>query len=946
MKTAVTTCAVVVALCQFSFASGEESSVRLVQGWSGNLQLYQDTECWLVGGEGNPVAYKTATNGYDSAELVFIGDKESFPNCSVYNWGTQAESDWIVSGIDLTSGSSFKWGGHGCFAIGSGGITGGDGNLIRFTGTYGNILRRRIRLRASQSWNTTGDTVGLIVHLGVSENSYGYIVADPAATEWKLLTRTQVMLFTEFNDLASTTVTVADKSLLTLAADYPSVATPVGAAKLNAAKLVISGPEARIDFLSDRSGESAADILAPRLALEGGAKFEQNGMILDFEEIAVTGSGASTLEVSGEFAENAVPVDIASGASLITTGVGTFRYSTSGVRLSGAGDFTVSGGEMRIASVDEDYSGTITVSGGTLYLPSSTVLGQRVIQTSGDGRVFFEVSSEGDSANVSDSSALVTDKRIVRDLWPFEGDTWAVAADTTLIVSGEGLAAGKTVELQGGTMSVTASCTIGADIVQGVTSQIVLGDGVDVVLGGEVSVSTSTEGTANVFQIGGSATASCTFAGGAVFDTVTDELKVTAGDMFFRDGSYVFHGAVTWQDNAGNVVFGNGAVVRFEAPAGVSEDPRLVWYRPAANGLAFEVADGAQVTVGALRTLYMGWHTSGVTVGDLTLRVSGGKLEVLADSKAKITFDPNRNSYSDPYRSRMVLEISGGEFVSGRVITRVSQRDSTGDPQLARIICSGGVWKAMPQVSSSSIQDLISKSNTKPGFQNYFPCSITGDFTLDISEMTGKTVNYGFHGIDSIDGVISGGEGASLTVKGASKFVINAGFEVNGMSFKLEDGAKVEVMPDYMVGTQNFNEISLAAGTTYTVPATVSFVTLAEGTDLVASLLAPRVCRRVDTAFYDCLLRLDAAAALTYDSLLPDGNGVVIVDNFPSGTGALGYRLPVTFSAASDESDNLATWTVVLGGRTRKVRPVIVDDGNGGFSMELQPASGFTLKVR
>ena len=426
---------------------GAEDSVRLVQGWANKSAVYQDGAKWKVNGEGDLVSYATAIQGHDSAVLVFNALMQSV----IYN-GT---GDWILQGVELASGAAVLCGGgNSCFAIGDGGLTGADGSPFGFTTTE---LLPRLRLRASQAWTSTGTAkYGVDVSMG----TYGYIIADPAATALSLNNKINLTLYTDLNDFSPTTVQVCDQSSIKFAAAYPDAATPVNAAKLNAAKLVLSGGSAALAFLSDRTGESAADVLAPELELENGATFPAAGLTLDFDSFAVTGSGLSTLSGAYALPDEGTALSIAGGATLsvaaantapgggfVLSGAGALRAAAGGaVTVSDASAFTgcfelaggslaladplsfhgtyvfpqglntfdlsgrtcdvnVTGGHLHVVAAT-DYAGTITVSGGTLRLANRNVLPAGcTLKVTGSGSVLYEDEAPVLYRNVAKNSA-------------------------------------------------------------------------------------------------------------------------------------------------------------------------------------------------------------------------------------------------------------------------------------------------------------------------------------------------------------------------------------------------------------------------------------------------------------------------------------------------------------------------------------------------------------
>ena len=911
-------------------ACGTESYVRLVKNWSDSGWRLPSDAKWQINGEGDDVSYNTAVQNYDSALLVFNGLVRN----SIFNGGA---GDWVLYGIEMPYGAAlYPSGGDSCFAIGEGGITANDGSPISFNGSYENIPRPRIRLRASQAWTSVNGTkYGFDFSLGTAEKPYGYIVADSAATELRLVNKVNLTIFTDLNDLTPTAVSVCDNSKINFSCAYPDVATPVNAAKLNAAELVLSGPQALLTFSSDRSGESAADVIATKLTLDNGATFVQNGMIFDFDEVSVTGSGTSTIDGSGAFASKTIPLSVASGATLALSG--TALPADYGFALSGGGNLTVGAtASARLASVAVDYSGTITVDGGVLILRNSSMLGSGVIQTINGAKVGFEVPSADDANHVSDPASIVS---IVGDTWPWSGDSCDVSSGTMILVTGDGLVAGKTLRLKGGVVQFLTSVTVGASIVQDISSTIMARGACRIDFAGAVNANTASAGVANTLTFTGDAGATYVLSGGGMFATATDNLAVVDGSVVFSSGTFLLGGEFTW--SGGDLIVENNAVVSIAEQDGEGAQKNFK-FTPSAEH-AFEIRDAAVVTIGERRVFFLG--TGLVKVH---LRLKGGTLRLRsASSSDNFYVCSPRTDESNGCKKSSTVELLGGTLDSDRPIIRVtSGQDLTTTPCPAYFVASNGTWKVHPMKFGSgttSTYALMGKNNQTQSGNLLFPLDVVGNWTLDISALGRGTLDNTCAWRDS---EWTGRTGAGLTVSGPVQnnltFVLSS-FNPNGMDLTLTDNVKVSIAST-LSGAQDFGALSVAANATLTVFTNVITCTsVAAGTDVRRLVGVDRVYRRVDDAREAMFLRMTDGAATDEIDLVPGADGVLDLTGDVGNVS--GYVIPTVFGSAADPAGNFASWTVYVNGRQRKFIPQIVPVA-GGSSLKLIPAKGFFLLFR
>ena len=425
---------------------------------------------------------------------------------------TSGDFNFYGLDIELSSRTTLSMWRHdsGAFAVGAGGINVRSGNYN--IGCGNKDAQMTLKLTADQTWTGSNASGATYLHVGGLGKKDGTsllcplksrLVAAEGVTSLRIDGKLQAMLYSPDNDLSSVTVTVADSALLFL--------SDLVDARLNAAKLVLSGSGNRMAFGATSASEAKpwfypmsdsfattniVEIdhahLAPVVELNAGAGFSANGGVWGLTNLVVSGASDSVSTISGSltFAQPTTKIEFSSGATLsLDTDNAAADGVSPGFVLSGSGTLCVrdvapftgavevgEGTTFKVVTAAGDavsYPGTITGAGALavdataqeVYLPSTAlasftgtirVLGGTLVLDAplADGRLTV---AEGATVVYGSDSLVVTDA--VRTETKI-----TVGTDQTLRVFGNGLTAATTVELNGGTLRFESTATVASPI--------------------------------------------------------------------------------------------------------------------------------------------------------------------------------------------------------------------------------------------------------------------------------------------------------------------------------------------------------------------------------------------------------------------------------------------------------------------------------------------------
>ena len=458
---------------------------------------------------GTVAKWEDYNDGNTIAHICHTGVENAYYQSTI----TSGDFNFYGLDIELSSCTTFaKWRQMaGTVAVGAGGINVRSANYNIGCGNNA-TEQMTLKLTADQTWtgsNASGATYLHVGGLGKTDGSAmacplkSRLVAAEGVTSLRIDGKLQAMLYSPDNDLSSVTVTVADSALLFL--------SDLVDARLNAAKLVLSGSGSRMAFGATSDSEAkpwfypmsdsfattnivAIDHahLAPVVELNAGAGFSANGGVWGLTNLVVSGAADSVSTISGSltFAQPTTKIEFSSGATLsLDTDNAAADGVSPGFVLSGSGTLCVrdvapftgavevgEGTTFKVVTAAGDavsYPGAITGAGALVvdataqevYLPSTALASFTGAISVLGGTLVLDAPLADGRLTVADGATVLygSDSLVVTDAVRTETKI-TVGTDQTLRVFGNGLTAATTVELNGGTLRFESTATVASPI--------------------------------------------------------------------------------------------------------------------------------------------------------------------------------------------------------------------------------------------------------------------------------------------------------------------------------------------------------------------------------------------------------------------------------------------------------------------------------------------------
>lgn len=516
---------------------------------------------------------------------------------------------------------------------------------------------------------------------------------------------------------------------------------------------------------------------------------------------------------------------------------------------------------------------------------------------------------------------------------------YRLTAGQTMTIYGDALTDNVNVWLNGGTLRVADDVTIAANITQDVASVIFIEGAHNVRFTGALSVAGAAAG--NYLVVTGdvaSASSEITFSGSWDVATTKDGIYIQTGSTVFTNGLFEVGGYLVWEGlQVGNVVVANDAVLDVSDREGAKPDSiNIPYYRPFTDDKFFDVRTGGKLRMGAYRQFIVGCGTKqhvGGTAQQVgwrsTLKMSGGEIDFyqqgtsaqnqvgVADDGIYL-FGKRMQSHDDDTGS--VFDFSGGTFApSGGGLFRYGYWASY--KTYAIIKWSGGTWRVRKNYYGSQNFSLTRAKRNEDRMN--MPCRITGDVTLDLTEVKHGTAGVN-QSIDNGNVTTSAGNGrwtgtstASLTVIGGNGtgMLTMYSFHPNGMGLVLTDKARF-VVHAFDRGEQRYRSLSIASGSYFEVATNVVLTTVGASVPPVDRLLAPQVDVAQDAEGTLGTVRLSLAYGQTEYAnacFAPVAGGELYLSNVPEEETLSDYELPVRFETVENVR-NLDSWTVFANG--------------------------------
>ena len=466
------------------------------------------TEAW-TNDVGTVAKWDDYNDGNTIAHICHTGVANAYYQSTI----TSGDFNFYGLDIELSKRTTLaKWRQMaGTVAVGAGGINVRSANYNIGCGNNA-TEQMTLKLTADQTWtgsNTSGATYLHVGGLGKKDGSSmvcplkSRLVAAEGVTSLRIDGKLQAMLYSPDNDLSSVTVTVADSALLFL--------SDLVDARLNAAKLVLSGSGSRMAFGATSDSEAkpwfypmsdsfattnivAIDHahLAPVVELNAGAGFSANGGVWGLTNLVVSGAADSISTISGSltFAQPTTKIEFSSGATLsLDTDNAAADGVSPGFVLSGSGTLCVrdvapftgavevgEGTTFKVVTAAGDavsYPGAITGAGALavdataqeVYLPSTVLASFTGAISVLGGTLVLDAPLADGRLTVADGASVLygSDSLVVTDAVRTETKI-TVGTDQTLRVFGNGLTAATTVELNGGTLRFESTATVASPI--------------------------------------------------------------------------------------------------------------------------------------------------------------------------------------------------------------------------------------------------------------------------------------------------------------------------------------------------------------------------------------------------------------------------------------------------------------------------------------------------
>ena len=550
------------------------------------------------------------------------------------------------------------------------------------------------------------------------------------------------------------------------------------------------------------------------------------------------------------------------------------------------------------------------------------------------GAVAMIAMANADDIVLYDSTGGVTDYRLT--------------AGQTMIVYGDALTDEVNVWLNGGTLRVAGDATIAASITQDVASVIFLEGERNVKFTGSLTLAGAAAGN-NLVITGDVASASSTLTFSGSWDTATtkDSVYIKTGTTIFTNGTFTIGGCLFWEGTqVGNVIVDKDAT--FEISDRENAKPSSKWvphFRPFSNGKVFEVRTGGIMRFGPYRQFLVGTGTleyaGGAANGtgwNSRLRIAGGDIlwygqgtsrdDVNGTSTDGVILYGRRINVSDPAESlAAILEIAGGSFATGGAVNRYGSFTSW--ESYMKVIWSGGTWKPLRNYYGNMDFSLTKTAQNQKRFN--MPCDITGDVTLDLSEVpVGNGLNQlrqTAYETDPDNGRWTGCSAASLTVIGGNNntrgFLRMSSFHPNGMALSLTRRARF-IVQELDRGEQRFRSMSIDSGCYFSATnAVVVLTTVGATVPPVDRLLVPQVDVAQDGEGTLGTVRLSLAygqADYANATFAPVAGGALYLSGVPAEESLADCSLPAVFTTVQNR-ENLRTWSlyvngVAIGGRS------------------------------
>ena len=544
----------------------------------------------------------------------------------------------------------------------------------------------------------------------------------------------------------------------------------------------------------------------------------------------------------------------------------------------------------------------------------------------------------GANVDVYDTTGGVTDYRIE------PGDV--------LTVHGDALTDDICVWLNGGELRIVGDVTIAAAITQDVASVIFLEGERNVKFTGALVLAGAAAGNDLVIT-GDVASANSTLTFSGTWDTATtkDSVYIKTGTTVFTNGTFTIGGCLFWEGTqVGNVIVDKDATLEISDRENAKPSSKWVpHFRPFSNGKVFEVRTGGIMRFGPYRQFLVGTGTleyaGGAANGtgwNSRLRIAGGDIlwygqgtsrdDVNGTSTDGVILYGRRINVSDPAESlAAILEIAGGSFATGGAVNRYGSFTSW--ESYMKVIWSGGTWKPLRNYYGNMDFSLTKTAQNQKRFN--MPCDITGDVTLDLSEVaTGNGVNQlrqTSYETDPDNGRWTGCSTASLTVIGGNNltrgFIRMSSFHPNGMALSLTRRARMIAL-ELDRGEQRFRSMSIDANCYFQATnANVILTTVGATVPPADRLLAPQVDMVQDAEGTLGTVRLSLAYGQdTYAGtcFAPVAGGVLYLSDVPAEETLADYNLPAVFTSVQNR-ENLKTWTLYVNGAAVGGRSVACD---------------------
>lgn len=518
---------------------------------------------------------------------------------------------------------------------------------------------------------------------------------------------------------------------------------------------------------------------------------------------------------------------------------------------------------------------------------------------------------------------------------------YRLAAGQTMTVYGDALTDEVNVWLNGGTLRVAGDATIAASITQDVASVIFLEGERNVKFTGALTLAGAAAGNDLVIT-GDVASASSTLTFSGTWDTATtkDSVYIKTGKTVFTNGTFTIGGCLFWEGTqVGNVIVDKDATFEISDREDAKPASKFVpHFRPFSDGKVFEVRTGGIMRFGPYRQFLVGSGTQEYSGGGANgtgwnsrLRIAGGdvlwygqgtsKNNIIGTSTDGVILYGKRINVSDPAESlASILEIAGGSFTTGGSVNRYGSFSSW--ESYMKVIWSGGTWKPVRNYYGNLDFSLTRTAQNQKRFN--MPCDITGDVTLDLSEVaTGNGVNQirpTSYDTDPDNGRWTGCNAASLTVIGGNNltrgFIRMSSFHPNGMALSLTQKAHMIVL-ELDRGEQRFRSMSIDANCYFAATnANVILTTVGATVPPADRLRVPQVDVAQDAEGTLGTVRLSleyGQDVYSGTSFTPVSGGALYFSGVPAGESLVDYSLPAVFATVQNR-ENLKTWTLFVNG--------------------------------